>query len=170
MKRPPDLNMSPVIWHHMMGSVGKWSKTLDDREQLTILCVEKFLFALANHEIKPETFENYCSRMFHNACVSYWRSKNRRRRVEILQAEMGDEWGEYMGRTENPHEETNVLLDFDSFIRSVDSPVLSHLAKEESYQEISDATGITMGTVKTRVCRGRVKWAKNPQISGYQLT
>jgi RNA polymerase sigma factor (sigma-70 family) len=151
----------------LLGSVRKWGKTKQQREELFTVCLEAYYLKLVDKSVDTRTFYNYVSVMFRNTCIDYLRTLQRRSK-EVLFCEMAEGFLNSNLRWGNPHDNTNIYVMFEEFDKTLsddERKLVEMLMLDYTYEEIATELDIPLGTVKTRIFRYRAKWSKIPQLA-----
>ena len=140
-----------------------WRATGDaaEAEELTQAVFCRTYFALATYDPRF-TFSTWIYRIAHNLCINVRTRGQRALSLEAVQEESGGATGLLADPGPSPEERRErhelaerireALAQLPDEFREV---VFLRHVQELSYAEICDATGLPMGTVKSRIARGR---------------
>ena len=142
-----------------------------DREEAADLAQEAFLKAWQGLPAfqGESSFATWIYRLATNVCIDYLRKQKRRRQVES-EVSLDDEelsWTEPADWSQDPHRQLERSEQGRALARGLEALpeqqrqilVLRELSGL-SYQEISQKLGLDMGTVKSRIARGRMALRK----------
>ena len=142
-----------------------------DREEGADLAQEAFIKAWQGLPTfqGDSSFSTWVYRLASNVCIDFLRQQKRRREVEPVLSLDDEEsaWMEPADYTQDPHrqlERAEVGRAVDRALQSLPDNHRQILVMRElsglSYQEIGDALGVDIGTVKSRIARARVALRK----------
>lgn len=104
------------------------------------------------HEAKLST---WIYKIALNTAITNYRKNNRKIKPSPLSDHMFDQLSNYL--TENSDEEVKILYEAISKLLPVDKAIILLYLEENSYQSISDITGISIGNVGMRIKRTKEK-------------
>jgi RNA polymerase sigma factor (sigma-70 family) len=156
--------MDEDVFQQLWSSVGYWSRNSQQTEELFAFCCEEYYLKTKDKKIIPETRAHYMSVLFRNSCITYWRKKLKRDKHEILATDMEEEHEELRNITVNTENTMDISMELELFLNSLsetERKFAEHLIEDTPYQEISEEMDIPINTVKTRIHRYRIRWAKH---------
>jgi len=141
-------------------------RILSDADAAADATQDAFLSAFkAIHKFRGGSFKAWLLRIVTNACYDYLRDKRRRPADSLDDLPVEEDHVRFLGGgAESPEE----FIERRQLNRAIQQGLLSLPVEQRvvlilsdlqglSYQEIADATGLSLGTVKSRLSRGRAR-------------